>query len=60
MPEDVQSLALAWFIENDCGSVAVLIETESDDAFVQALSLKPNGLNEIAMRKRLAKARGAA
>ena len=55
-----QSLALAWFVQTDCGSVAVLIESESDDEFVKAPSLKPNGKNEVVVRKRLAKARGAA
>ena len=58
--DDVQSAALARCIEMDCSSVDVLIEAEHDDSFVSALSLNPNGSVAIVVRKRLAKARGAA
>ena len=60
LPEDVQSAALAWCVQMDCPSISMLIETELDDDFVPALSLNPNGAVALALRKRLARARGAA
>ena len=35
----------------------LIIESEGDDGFVSALSLKPGGMSEVSLRKRLAKVR---
>ena len=59
LPEEVQSAAFAWCVEMDCISVGLIFEAEQEDAFVEALSLNPHGVVAMAIRKRLAKARGA-
>ena len=55
----MQAAAVQWCQDNEADSVALLIYAEADDAFVAALSLKPGGVREISVRKRLAEARAA-
>ena len=60
LPSHLQAAAVKWCEDNEADSVAMVIEAEQDDSFVAALSLKPGGVREICIRKRLATARGGA
>ena len=57
LPAHIQAAAVKWCEDNEAWSVGIIVEAEADDAFVAALSLKPGGMSEIVVRKRLAKAR---
>ena len=60
MASAVCAAALAWCEDNEVKNVKLICDAEADDAFVDALPIKRTGIPAIALRKRLARLRGAA
>lgn len=58
--DEVCAAALAWCEDNEVKNVKLICDAEADDAFVDALPIKRTGIPAIALRKRLARLRGAA
>ena len=57
----MQRAALAWCVENDrVEPIIIICEAEAEDAFVDALPIKPTSIPAITLRKRLAKLRDRA
>ena len=60
LSDAVQRAALAWCVENEVTAVVLICEAEAEDAFVDALPIKPTSIPAITLRKRLAKLRDRA
>ena len=54
-----QEAALTWCKDNEASSVQCICAADKDDAFVASMSLKPGGVTEVVLRKRLDKIRQA-
>jgi hypothetical protein len=62
MSSAVKEAALTWCGENDVPTVELLLQADLDDdlvAHVHAAGVKPGGVQDKMLRKRLAEARGS-
>jgi hypothetical protein len=54
LPRHAQARALEWCDDEEVASVGVIVEAGCIESFITALGLKAGGVNETALRRRIA------